>query len=563
MRLIGFLVLAALWLGAAGPALAGLGEAEAALEAGRFRAAVLALAPLAKAGDAKAQRLLAGLYTDGLGLKHDPAKAAAWLRRAADQGDAEAEARLGLMYTTGVGVGRVSYVKAAQWFAKAAAQGHAVAQRELGYQLERGLGVELDRDRGVELLRAAHRAGDGRASYLLGTLYAKGKIGWGFGRTARAAELYRAAAAAGDVDGQFALGDLLYRGDGVTRDMARALDLFLRAARQGSAKAQHNLAVMYAKGEGVPENQAEAIYWLRRAAAQRIAQSRFLLGARYVEGQGVPRDRYHGYVLIAFAAGELDPGAQAWLAAKLAAIPKSVQDAPESAPATADVVRLCLVTAALLDHQNARRICRIAADRGSALSAFMVGRFHDLGIGGGRDRATALAYYEQAAQAGDVRARAALARMLAGDPASDAPTRARAARLMGAAAKTGLPEAMAHYAVMAAKGIGLRADPGLALAWRIKAAEAGDSRSQITLGAAVGTGRAGPVDLVEAMKWFLVAERPLGLDPDWGPRIADTARRNQKLLGPRLTDAQRAEALRRAQAWRPAPSLLVAAPTTD
>jgi TPR repeat protein len=57
----------------------------------------------------------------------DPAEAARWYRKAAEQGLAEAQFNLGLRYYKGEGV-RKSRTMALKWFRKAAAQGHPTAK---------------------------------------------------------------------------------------------------------------------------------------------------------------------------------------------------------------------------------------------------------------------------------------------------------------------------------------------------------------------------------------------------------------------------------------------------
>jgi TPR repeat protein len=64
------------------------------------------------------------------GTKQGYAKAAEWLRKAAEQGNASAQAELGGLYFRGEGV-KKDKANAIEWFKKAAAQGHEGAQRAL------------------------------------------------------------------------------------------------------------------------------------------------------------------------------------------------------------------------------------------------------------------------------------------------------------------------------------------------------------------------------------------------------------------------------------------------
>lgn len=137
-------------LGAA-PVLAGMTEGKTALEAGDYATAINELKPLAEAGDAAAQVLLAQIY---LGGHHDAqgggtaAEAVTLLNAAADQGNPEAQARLGLIYATGKGAA-ADNMKAYQWFALAARGAQADTPRIL---------AETNRDAVAKRLTADQRA---------------------------------------------------------------------------------------------------------------------------------------------------------------------------------------------------------------------------------------------------------------------------------------------------------------------------------------------------------------------------------------------------------------------
>ena len=87
-RLRHFFLLALLLAALAPPAWADFGAADKAYHAGDYKAALAELQPLAKAGDAKAQRLLGKLYADGLGLDQDYKQAGRWYMAAAGSGKA-------------------------------------------------------------------------------------------------------------------------------------------------------------------------------------------------------------------------------------------------------------------------------------------------------------------------------------------------------------------------------------------------------------------------------------------------------------------------------------------
>ena len=124
-------------------AASGPDAANAAYRKGDF-ATVLTLArPLAGAGDARAQSMLALLYYRGRGVTQDYKEAVKWFRRAADQIDAAAPFYLGIMSAEGEGMPQ-NHAEAASWFRLAAERGNPEAQYNLGLAYATGIGVSPD-----------------------------------------------------------------------------------------------------------------------------------------------------------------------------------------------------------------------------------------------------------------------------------------------------------------------------------------------------------------------------------------------------------------------------------
>jgi uncharacterized protein len=117
--------------------------AYAAYQNNDYPAALRLVRPLAEAGDARAQALLALMYYRGRGLPQDDRAAAEWFRRAAEAGDISARFYLGGMYSEGRGVPQV-YTEAARFYQMAAERGDGQAQYNLGLAYARGEGVEQD-----------------------------------------------------------------------------------------------------------------------------------------------------------------------------------------------------------------------------------------------------------------------------------------------------------------------------------------------------------------------------------------------------------------------------------
>lgn len=127
------------------------------------------LSPLAEAGDAAAQCLLADAYDDGT-LPRDRPKSVAWYRKSAAQGFTRAEFYLGSMIALGFGVDQ-DYEEAAHWFRKAAAKGDSAAQFRLGELLTKSfVGGKFQIEEGTEWLRKSAAQHHDDAIRLLATL---------------------------------------------------------------------------------------------------------------------------------------------------------------------------------------------------------------------------------------------------------------------------------------------------------------------------------------------------------------------------------------------------------
>lgn len=112
------------------------------------------LYPLAKKGDARAQRILGQMYRHGRGVQSDIVKGTSWIHRAAKQGFAPAQYDLGVIFLN-MAVTKGHFAKADKWLTEAARQGHLEAQFRLGKMYRDGSGVEADDVRALVLFNAA------------------------------------------------------------------------------------------------------------------------------------------------------------------------------------------------------------------------------------------------------------------------------------------------------------------------------------------------------------------------------------------------------------------------
>ncbi|MBP1885836.1 peptidoglycan-binding protein [Sinorhizobium mexicanum] len=157
-----------------------------------------ALVTAAKGGDPLAFYEIGTRFTEGRGVKEDPAEALKWYQRAADAGVIPAEYRLANLYEKGSGVTR-DPVKAKTLYLKAAAAGNASATHNLAVMLASGR--------------------DGAPDF------------------AEAAKWFEKAASLGVRDSQFNLAVLYARGNGVKQDLEESYKWFSIAARDGDKDA--------------------------------------------------------------------------------------------------------------------------------------------------------------------------------------------------------------------------------------------------------------------------------------------------------------------------------------
>ena len=184
----------------------------------------------AHAGD-RLQQYLAGRIMEERGVPgHNPAEAARWFRKAAQQGHAESAYQLALAYENGQGVlpSRAEWLR---WLYKAAQLGDVRAQAKFG----------------LHLLNS--RPGDPQTAV-------------------ESAEWFSRAAAQGSEDALYQLSVLRLGNSGLNADYAKALQDFRSLAEHHYTGAQYHLAWMLEHGRGTLPNHEEALMWAKQAAAQ-------------------------------------------------------------------------------------------------------------------------------------------------------------------------------------------------------------------------------------------------------------------------------------------------------
>ena len=229
----------------------------------------------AKNGDGKAAARFARFLREGeLGTVPDPAYAAKWLQRAADDGDAPSLVALGEALRAGAGVRR-NPKKAAEYFRRAADAGNIEGRTWYALCLLEGNGVRRDVPRALDLLSQAADAGNAKAMFLHGVC-----LFGGYGGTAPdkpAAMVRFKSAAAEQPAANVFLGVGYLNGLGLKKDEKKAVECFKAAADRDLPAGILWLAHCYANGVGVKKDLEEARNWARKAANLGIPAGRQML----------------------------------------------------------------------------------------------------------------------------------------------------------------------------------------------------------------------------------------------------------------------------------------------
>jgi TPR repeat protein len=181
-------------------------------------AAIKCLQPLADAGNAKAEMLLASVYGTVNLPAHDPDKSAYWTRKAAERGDVDAQLSAGYLYRQGEGVPK-DLTESLRWFRAAADHGSQIAENELARVYLNGMGTAKDP---AQALAWERKAAEQRGPL---TALAEGSVG-----------------------------SMYMKGDGALQNYAEAARWFRRSAEHGFPNSYLMLAQLDEKGlAGAPD----------------------------------------------------------------------------------------------------------------------------------------------------------------------------------------------------------------------------------------------------------------------------------------------------------------------
>jgi TPR repeat protein len=128
-----------------------------------------------RGAQALAQFFVANLYEEGEGLERSHEKAIVFLKESADNGNYPAEFQLGSLYNDGLGGIAQDKAQACKLFEEAADQGHTMAMHNTGYCYQSGVGVKKDLDKAIHYYPMATEAGSDRSGHNLAMVY--GELG--------------------------------------------------------------------------------------------------------------------------------------------------------------------------------------------------------------------------------------------------------------------------------------------------------------------------------------------------------------------------------------------------
>lgn len=204
-------------------------------------------------------------YLKGDGVQQDTAKAASFLKIAADQGIPGAQRYYALLLYKGEGV-TANPLEAVIYMRKSARNGDAKAQYLMGGFYFSGDVVRKDLNEAVRWYQMSAGQNDINALYMLGkmTLYGQGLQK----DTKEGLRMLAVASDGGHDKAPGLIGYTLMTSAVTAEDRADVLRYLTQGAERGDVFAQHGLGAIYAAGIFADQNYVQAYRWFNIAAAQ-------------------------------------------------------------------------------------------------------------------------------------------------------------------------------------------------------------------------------------------------------------------------------------------------------
>lgn len=195
----------------------------------------------------EAQYKLSMMLKAGVGTDKDPAEAAKWLEKSAQNGYVVAQ------YT----LAEIKFSSAVRWFEKASLEAdNEIPRYEFMKKYKRDLSLS------IEWYRKAAEGNISAAQYMLGRLHASGE---GVVRNVdQSLQYHQQAAGQGYAESLFYIGLMYHAGSGLPKDIDRAVIFYKKAAELGSRAAMFYLGNCYSFGVGVERNSKKAEEFYRK-----------------------------------------------------------------------------------------------------------------------------------------------------------------------------------------------------------------------------------------------------------------------------------------------------------
>ncbi|KAG0269037.1 hypothetical protein DFQ27_004969 [Actinomortierella ambigua] len=293
----------------------------------------------------------------------------------------------------------------------------------------------------------------------LGLIYLQGQ---GVAQSdSQAASWFLNAARLGHVVAQRHLGQLYAKergqGDDVKKKHLEAASWLRKAADQGDGMAQNDLGWMYASGHGVKKNDTEAVKWFTKAAVQDHAEAQMSLGHMCTKGRGIARSETAAFQWFRLA-GRLGHA-----------------DAQNSVGWRYD-----LGEGVAQDDVKALEWYNLSVAEGNGYAMFNAASFYELGLGTKRDVMRALQLFQQAADNEEPNAQfhVQFIQWLTAPGRQPPKTAEEAVAMYRKGVDEGFTAAHHNLGRAYERGLGVRMDMSMAMAWYATAAGQGHGDSK-------------------------------------------------------------------------------------
>ncbi len=507
--------------------------------------------------DPKAEFWLGLMYSEGLHVKPDLAKAVYWMEKSAHKECEAAIHKLAVNSAYGIGVNEVWANKAEEHdeysplisvaqryidgrnapqniekgislLTELADKGIGSAQIALAERLITGKGVPKEADKALHYLSLAADAGNAELVSRLGTALYKGEDS--YKDPDMALKCLELAARAGNINALVELGNLYLDGAGdIPPDHEKAFRYFIQAAQKDNPRGWEWAGYCLYEGKGTPQNREAALRWYEKAAEKELYNSYYMLGMIY--GYDKTLFDYEKAVFCFEKSAELGQTDALIKLGKiylegLGDIVPNQEKAFDSfyKAAKADNILGCEWTAYCYywgygvqqNKQEALQFYNVAAQRGASHSQYMMGMLYGYDLTPRNYREAAI-WFRRAAEQGHSDAQLKLG-FYCHHGRGVMRNYKKAFALFEQAAAQGHTTAMHNIGDAYENGFGVKKDEKQAFAWYMKSAQGNDKWGMFATGRLLYDGVGTQQNREEGRRWIRkAADAGLQDAIDWNP----------------------------------------------